>query len=111
MKELKAASGEPAAEPSAGALGDAPQGTTSGADAKGTSPALGTQSDTVTEGVRVKVRSFYVRAQSMPEQGQFFFAYNVQIINEGQSVVHLRSRYWRITDGNSKCVRWPPKLK
>lgn len=65
-------------------------------------PALPTQSDTVTRGIRVRVRSFYVRAQSMPQLGQYFFAYNVQITNESETTVQLRSRHWRIADSGNK---------
>eukprot|EP00878_Enallax_costatus_P028939 GHUV01031306.1.p1 GENE.GHUV01031306.1~~GHUV01031306.1.p1 ORF type:complete len:195 (+),score=34.10 GHUV01031306.1:135-719(+) len=63
---------------------------------------LTTSSDTVTEGVRVKVQSYYVPYQSRPEMGQFFFAYSVQITNESSKTVQLNSRHWVITDGTGK---------
>lgn len=46
--------------------------------------------------------SYYVAAQSRPELGQFFFAYNVNISNEGSKIVMLERRHWVITDGNGK---------
>eukprot|EP00879_Flechtneria_rotunda_P005257 GHRR01005542.1.p1 GENE.GHRR01005542.1~~GHRR01005542.1.p1 ORF type:complete len:257 (+),score=66.84 GHRR01005542.1:129-899(+) len=70
---------------------------------------LTTSSDTVTDSIRVKVRSYYVPAQSRPELGQFFFAYSVSISNEGDKLVMLASRHWVITDGTGKVdhVRGP----
>eukprot|EP00882_Tetradesmus_deserticola_P003343 GHRQ01003539.1.p1 GENE.GHRQ01003539.1~~GHRQ01003539.1.p1 ORF type:complete len:269 (+),score=123.32 GHRQ01003539.1:152-958(+) len=68
-----------------------------------------TSSDTLTQGVRVRVRSYYVPAQSRPELGQFFFAYSVTVTNEGDKTVQLSSRHWVITDGTGKVdhVRGP----
>ena len=66
-------------------------------------------SHAVTRGVRVDVRSAYVPERSTPESGYFFFAYRVQIINEGGVAVKLLSRHWMITDGegNREDVRGP----
>ena len=57
-------------------------------------------SDTVTRGVRVRVKSVYVPERSSPPQGHYFFAYHVRIANEGDETVQLVSRHWIITDGN-----------
>ena len=46
--------------------------------------------------------SFYMPANSMPEQGRFFFMYRVKIINEGSKTVMLKSRHWVITDGTGR---------
>jgi ApaG protein len=54
----------------------------------------------VTRSIRVRVRPEYLEAQSAPEEGRFFWAYTVEIVNEGSETVQLRSRYWRITDAN-----------
>jgi ApaG protein len=54
----------------------------------------------VTRSIRVRVRPVYLEAQSAPEEGRYFWAYTVEIVNEGSETVQLRSRYWRITDGN-----------
>ena len=56
----------------------------------------------VTEGVRVEVRSRYVPERSDPDDNFYFFAYRVQISNEGAEPVQLVSRHWIITDGDSK---------
>lgn len=54
----------------------------------------------VTRSIRVRVRPEYLEAQSAPEEGRFFWAYTVEIVNEGSETVQLRSRHWRITDAN-----------
>lgn len=54
----------------------------------------------VTRSIRVRVRPEYLEAQSAPEDGRFFWAYTVEIVNEGSETVQLRSRHWRITDAN-----------
>jgi ApaG protein len=57
-------------------------------------------SDTVTEGVRVRVDARYHPERSQPLRGYFFFSYTVRIGNEGAVPVQLRSRHWQITDAN-----------
>lgn len=54
---------------------------------------------TVTEGVRVSVRTAYVKEQSSPHLDHFVFAYKVQIVNESPYRVQLLRRKWIITDG------------
>jgi ApaG protein len=41
-------------------------------------------------------------ANSMPEQGRYFFMYRVKISNEGSKTVILKSRHWVITDGTGR---------
>ena len=41
----------------------------------------------------------YLDEQSEPDNGQFVWAYRVQIGNEGIEAVQLLTRYWHITDG------------
>ena len=53
----------------------------------------------VTEGIRVNVRSAYLREESLPLQEHYVFAYQVQIINESPYRVQLLRRKWVITDG------------
>jgi ApaG protein len=66
-------------------------------------------STTVTEGIRVVVRSAYLADQSLPLANRYVFAYTVLIANEGTEPAQLRSRHWIITDGNGKVeeVRGP----
>ncbi|WP_027710862.1 Co2+/Mg2+ efflux protein ApaG [Dickeya chrysanthemi] len=52
--------------------------------------------------VCIQVQSFYVEAQSQPEEGRFVFAYTITIRNLGRHDVKLLSRYWMITNGNGK---------
>ncbi len=54
--------------------------------------------EATTHGVRVSVQPFYLEDESEPDEGHFFWAYQVQIENLGTETVQLRSRMWRITD-------------
>ena len=60
------------------------------------------QSEALTRGIRVTVQSRFVEERSSPEDGQWFFAYQVRIANEGEHVAQVVSRHWIITDGNGK---------
>jgi ApaG protein len=66
-------------------------------------------STTVTQGIRVSVRSTYVAEQSVPLARRYVFAYTVRIANEGVEPAQLRTRHWIITDGTGKVeeVRGP----
>ena len=66
-------------------------------------------SETVTQGVRVKVQTQYLGDRSSPMDEYFFFAYQVRITNEGSKPVKLMSRHWVITDGTGEVeeVRGP----
>ncbi|NIX77847.1 Co2+/Mg2+ efflux protein ApaG [Microvirga terricola] len=61
----------------------------------------------VTRGISVTVTPRYLPEESSPEDGRYFFAYTVEIINTGLERVQLKARYWRITDerGNVQEVR------
>ncbi|WP_262031016.1 Co2+/Mg2+ efflux protein ApaG [Microvirga sp. Mcv34] len=52
----------------------------------------------VTRGISVTVTPRYMPEESSPEQGRYFFAYTVEIINTGLERVQLRARHWTITD-------------
>ncbi len=56
----------------------------------------------VTRGISVTVGSRFMPEESSPDEGRYFFAYTVEIINTGHERVQLRSRYWRIIDGNGR---------
>ncbi|MCP4871443.1 MAG: Co2+/Mg2+ efflux protein ApaG [Proteobacteria bacterium] len=56
-------------------------------------------SEAVTQGVRVTVRSQYLPQHSSPQAAQWVFAYTVRITNEGSVPVKLLTRHWVITDG------------
>ena len=65
--------------------------------------------ETVTHGVRVRVEPQFLEDESDPDEQRFFWAYTIDIINEGSETVQLRSRHWRITDatGQTEEVRGP----
>jgi ApaG protein len=56
----------------------------------------------VTRAIRVTVEPTFVDSESSPEEGQYFWAYRIEISNLGEEVVQLRSRHWRITDANGR---------
>ncbi len=62
-----------------------------------------------TAGVRVRVRPEYLEDHSDPSEERYFWAYHIEIANEGDCTVQLVSRYWRITDalGRAEEVRGP----
>ncbi|MBW2242341.1 MAG: Co2+/Mg2+ efflux protein ApaG [Deltaproteobacteria bacterium] len=60
------------------------------------------ESEAVTQGIRVQVRSFFVPERSAPDEGEWFFAYEVAISNEGEETAQLVSRHWIITDGHGE---------
>ena len=58
--------------------------------------------ESITEGVHVKVESFYVDLNSKPEEDIFVFAYQVKLKNISQRTVKLLRRHWIITDSNGE---------
>ena len=52
----------------------------------------------VTRGIRIRVFPQYSEDQSTPEEGYYFWTYTVEIANESEETVQLKSRLWRITD-------------
>ncbi len=73
----------------------------------------GQRSDTVTDGIRVRVTSSFVPAQSIVDgpalERRFAFSYTVTVTNEGRAAVTLLARHWVITDatGREEHVRGP----
>ena len=52
----------------------------------------------VTQGIRITVESRFIAERS--REGQFAFAYTVEIKNEATEIVQLISRHWIVTDGD-----------
>jgi len=52
----------------------------------------------ITRGIEVNVESFFLPEQSNLDQGQYVFAYRVQLKNRSDQTVQLISRHWIITD-------------
>jgi ApaG protein len=55
-----------------------------------------------TREIQVTVEPNFVEAESAPDEGRYFWAYTIEIVNLGGDVVQLRSRHWRITDANGR---------
>ena len=65
--------------------------------------------EAVTRGIRIRVEPRYMEDQSSPEDGHFVWSYAVEISNDGEETVQLKTRMWRITDalGRTEEVRGP----
>lgn len=65
--------------------------------------------EAVTSAIRVRVTPRFLENQSTPDEGRYFWAYTVEIVNEGAEPVQLKTRRWLITDGNGRqeTVRGP----
>jgi ApaG protein len=63
----------------------------------------------VTRDIRVTATPQYLPDRSSAEDGRFFWAYTIEIVNLGTATVQLKSRHWKITDahGNMQEVRGP----
>ena len=59
-------------------------------------------SSALTQGVRVIAEARYVEDRSRPDEGQWFFAYAITVINEGDELVQLLDRHWVITDADGR---------
>jgi ApaG protein len=51
-----------------------------------------------TRSIRVTVNPVYLEEQSAPENDHYVWAYQVEIENQGEDVVQLLTRHWKITD-------------
>jgi ApaG protein len=56
----------------------------------------------VTQDIAVTVEPRFVEEESEPRENRYFFAYTVEIANRGARQVTLRSRYWKIIDGQGR---------
>jgi len=59
-------------------------------------------SEALTEGVRVSVRTRYSAENSDPTGGRWFFLYTITIANESSQSVKLLNRNWIILDATGK---------
>lgn len=53
-----------------------------------------------TRSIEVTVEPSYVESES--GNGRHFWSYTINITNGGSQIVQVRSRHWRITDGNGR---------
>lgn len=56
----------------------------------------------VTRNIEVTVSPRFLADRSAPDKGQFFWAYTIEIANNGGETVQLKTRYWHITDGQGR---------
>lgn len=66
-------------------------------------------SDTTTQGIRIHAEPHYLAGRSKPAAGQYVFAYQITISNEGDTPAKLISRHWVVSDstGEEQHVRGP----
>lgn len=55
-----------------------------------------------TEGVVVRVQPVFVEEESSPRDNRFLWAYHVEIENRSSRTLQLKTRRWRITDGDGR---------
>jgi ApaG protein len=55
-----------------------------------------------TRSIQVTVEPTFMDDESSPSDNRYFWAYAVEIANQGEEVVQLRSRHWQITDANGR---------
>jgi ApaG protein len=73
----------------------------------------------VTEEIKVSVRSDFSPEHSEPSENRYFWTYTIEIANLGARSVQLTHRHWKITDGQGQMeevrgagvVGEQPKLK
>jgi len=58
--------------------------------------------EATTRSIRVTVEPTFMESESSPDDSRYFWAYAVEIANQGEEVVQLRSRHWQITDANGR---------
>lgn len=62
-----------------------------------------------TRAIKVSVVPQFLEEQSSPDESHYFWAYSIEITNEGSETVQLKTRHWRITDAHGRLeeVRGP----
>ena len=56
----------------------------------------------VTREIEITVLPEFVPERSDEEHGHFFWAYTVEIANQGERTVQVTHRHWKITDANGR---------
>ena len=51
-----------------------------------------------TRNIAVTATPRFLSERSSPENGHYFWAYTIEIVNHGRETVQLKTRYWHITD-------------
>ena len=55
-----------------------------------------------THGVRVTASPKFMDSESTPDQGRYFWAYTIEIVNLSDRTMQLMTRHWVITDGRGE---------
>lgn len=55
-----------------------------------------------TRDIEVTVTPRFMSDRSAPDRSHFFWAYTIEIANNGRDTVQLKTRYWHITDGTGR---------
>jgi ApaG protein len=63
---------------------------------------LGAMYRATTHKIQVTVKPRFMSERSAPERGHFFWAYTIEIANNGKETVQLKTRYWQITDATGR---------
>jgi ApaG protein len=56
----------------------------------------------ITRDISVTVQPQYLADRSEPAKSQYFWAYTIEITNQGAKAVQLKRRHWIITDGRGQ---------
>jgi ApaG protein len=56
----------------------------------------------VTRDIEITVLPEFLPERSDEDEGQYFWAYTVEIANQGSTPIQVTDRHWRITDGNGR---------
>jgi ApaG protein len=56
----------------------------------------------VTRHIEVRVTPRFLPERSSPQNNYFFWAYTIMLTNLGRETVQLKTRHWRITDGQGR---------
>ncbi len=54
----------------------------------------------ITRDIEITVLPEFVPERSDADEGQYFWAYTVEIANQGETTVQVTARHWKITDAN-----------
>ncbi len=61
-----------------------------------------TDSNTVSEGIRIQAAAQFLPAESDPDRGRFIFVYRIRVTNQSDRTAQLMGRHWVIIDGNGR---------
>jgi ApaG protein len=56
----------------------------------------------ITRSIEVKATPRFLADRSSPKNNYYFWAYTIEIANQGAETVQLKTRHWRITDASGR---------